>query len=190
MKKKVISIILAGLTAITLAACGPATSDEKTQSAQEKLLQAATDELGLPNIFNLTEKAQMKQIMELCDKSDLVCYVYTFSEYTGKYNYAGKCIGFGLPYGTEYTNPEKSEYYSNGGRATLPQADPNGLFKAQGVQATWICMIDPVNGARRLQFAEPNMTINNYPMPKDMLNSVPANYDSVLDEFYKNEGKK
>lgn len=90
----------------------------------------------------------MKQIMG-CPINQIQCLSYTPFLNTQENIIIKYKIGFGLPYGTEYTNPEKAEYHSSGGYAVTPQADPNGLFKAQGVQATWICMIDPVTGDRR-----------------------------------------
>jgi hypothetical protein len=186
MKKKVSVILTTILIASVLVGCGSASAsnkdtDKQQQNQQEEMLQQANDQLGMPNITNFQEKKMLKQIMELTDKSDLICYVYSFSEFTGKYNYIGKSVGFGIPYGTEYTNPEKmgtvdGGQYSALNPYTMPQADPNGLFKATDVQATWICMIDDATGEKYIMYSEPNMTISAHKLPKSVLNSIPDNY--------------
>lgn len=187
--KKIISKLLV-LTmivgAMAFVGCGSVSkSNSDTDTAQkvqqEEMVKQASDQLGMPNITNFQEKKLMKQIMELTDKSDLICYVYSFSDYSGKYNYIGKSIGFGLPYGTQYTNPDKVATVDGGEYGaenpyTLPQADPNGLFKPSDVQATWICMIDEATGERYIMYSEPNMTISASKLPKAVLNSIPDNY--------------
>lgn len=182
-KKIVIGIVMLAMLGVILGLVGcddgPPTVDQKQASQQENILNQANTQLGMPNISNFQEKKMMKQIMELCDKSNLVCYVYTFSQMTGKYNFLGESIGFGLPYGTEYTNPQRiAASESQVGYAILPQADPNGLFKPADVHATWICMIDPKTGEKYIVYSEPDMTISEHKLPKYMLNQggYPSNY--------------
>lgn len=185
IKKKISMLLILQLCLMLFVGCdapqNTPDTDTTQKNQQEEMLKQANDQNGLPNIVNFQEKKMLKQIMELTDKTDLVCYVYSFSEYTGKYNYIGKSIGFGIPYGTEYTNPEKVDtvdggQYSARNPFTLPQADPNGLFKATDVQATWICMIDDTTGEKYIMYSEPNMTISAHKLPKAVLNSVPDNY--------------
>lgn len=186
MKKNCLSLIallMVIFSCTVLTGCFEKSAEEKEADAQQSQIDKATGGTNndLPDITNLQERKLMKQIMELCDKSDLVCYIYNYSEYYGKYNYVGKCVGFGLPYGTEYTNPEKMVYRnSGGGMVTLPQADPNGLYKASNVDATWVCMIDDETGEKYVTFNEPKITIWARPMAKRMLIEVPDGYDAVL----------
>jgi hypothetical protein len=184
LNKKIVKVLTAVLivgAVTTFTGCDeiPQSADKKDQVQQEQMLKQTG--LGLPNIINFQEKKLMKNIMEQCDKTDLICYVYTYDSMNGKYSYDGKCIGFGLPYGTEYTNPQKiagGMETPSTGNITLPQADPNGLFKPTDVNATWIMMIDEVTGERYLRYAEPDMTITAHKMPKRRLNmdSVPSDY--------------
>lgn len=177
-KCKLTAIAMTIVAALLLTGCGAGSKevDREQKEKQEVLLQESNRQTGMPNITNFQEKKLQKQIMELCDKSDLICYVYTFSEYTGKYNYVGKCVGYGLPYGTQYTNPQKSVYAGNNNYLALPQADPNGLFKPSDVNATWICMLDE-SGDKYIVYNETNITISGKKLPKHIVGSYPDNYD-------------
>ena len=61
------------------------------------------------------------------------------NDMSGKWVYQGTCIGYGIPYGASITSPEQYAY--NG--ATLPLAEPNGLY-TNGVtsSATWVLTTD------------------------------------------------
>lgn len=82
---------------------------------------------------------QLKNLYELRDDPNLICYWYTKSNMTGKWVYEGGCIGYGIPYGASITSPER--YAASGG--SLPLAEPNGLYN-NGVttSATWILSVD------------------------------------------------
>jgi hypothetical protein len=88
-------------------------------------------------------------------------------------------MGYGLPYGTEYTNPEYIAYkYSQVGVATLPQPDPNGLYKAQNVNASWLMLIDPSTGKAKPLFCESNLTVTPIKLPRALCDpsTLPADY--------------
>jgi len=147
MKKKIAGLlIIAGLASVVLVGCSDvlATSDTKQKAQTQELMNQADAKLGMPNIKNFYEKAMMKTIIESCDDSNLITYAYIKNDMTGKFVYLGQAMGYGLPYGTEYTNPQYiANSYSQGGFAILPQPDPNGLFKPADVNATWLMLIDP-----------------------------------------------
>ena len=171
-KKSIIGLLLIGTMMVgSLVGCTDSV-DTKDRQAQEQLLQQANDQVGLPNITNFYEKKLAKKVLELRDDSKLITYAYT-TNMNGKYVYLGKCIGFGLPYSTQYTNPEKRD---NGG--TLPQADPNGLFSADGTSATWLVMVDENTGEQSIVYAEPNMIVTQTKLPKRLVEewSLPSNY--------------
>jgi len=73
--------------------------------ASQVLLSEAQRQVGMPNIVNFQQRKLMKLIYELCDKEDLVCYAYIKSDYQGKLFFIGKCIGFGIPFSAQFTNP-------------------------------------------------------------------------------------
>jgi hypothetical protein len=151
--------IISTLSLVIMAGCSAdQTSDEKQQSQQEKILKEATKQTGMPNITHFFERKMMKDILELRDNPSLITYVYTQNEMDGRYVYLGKAIGFGLPYATQYTNPEKAEYHTNG-NFPLPQADPNGLFSPSSADATWIMMINPKTNEPEVSYLEPKAFI-------------------------------
>jgi hypothetical protein len=173
-KKSIIGLLLIGTLSLgTLIGCEDS-SDTKARTQQEQILQQANDQVGLPNITNFFEKKLLKHVLELRDDSKLVCYAYTQNKATGKFIYMGKCIGFGIPYGTEYTNPQKN-VGSNG--AVISQADPNALFSTGGTQATWVDFIDD-NGKEQVAYAEPDMFIYQTKLPKRLVEeySLPSDY--------------
>lgn len=148
-------------------------STEREEHYQEGLMQKANDEVGMPNITEFTEKKMAKMIWELRDDADLVTYSY-ISNIDGKFVYLGQSVGYGLPYSTQYTNPEKYEY--NG--ATLPQADPNGLYSGDGLSSTWVMLVDETTGDVKPVYVEQELFVSPYKLPRRLCeeSSLPANY--------------
>ena len=142
-------------------------SDRQLNQKQEALMQEANAQVGMPGITNFTQRRQLKMIQELCDQSDLICYAYIVAEMTGKLVFIGKCIGFGIPYSTEYTNPMKIVQVpaSGGGyvNEVVPQADPNGLFMPASAEGTWIMLIGP-DGNPHPTYVEPRVIVSQIPL--------------------------
>lgn len=132
----------------------------------EQLMSEVQRQIGLPNIVNFQQKKIMKMILEECDKENIVCYAYLKADYTGKLVFIGKCIGYGIPFSAQYTNPER-EVYPGGyerGFGSLPQPDPNGLFMPTSSSATWLLMIDSENRPR-LVYLEPEIVVSPFMLP-------------------------
>lgn len=140
------------------------TSDKQISRSMEFSMREANSQLGMPSITNFQEKKLAKMIMEQRDREDLICYAYIVNHMTGKLVFIGKCLGYGLPYSTQYTNPMKTvDAYKNGGYCEqLPQADPNGLFMPEGLSATWLMMIDPESGEPRPVYLEPEIIVSPF----------------------------
>lgn len=175
MKRLISAIIFSVIFASVLSGCemGYSTSSTKQESAyQEQLMQQATDEVGNPNITEFYEKKLAKEIFEKRDDSDLICYVYNQS-YDGRYIYVGKSMGYGLPYSTQYTAPEKLKEGGNSSTGywavTVPQADPNGLYSADGLSATWLMMIDEETGENYIMYCEPTIVVTENPLPDRLI---------------------
>ena len=102
-------LLFASLIALSLVSCVDyqPTADEKDRQQQEKALQEAQRETGLPAVHNFQEKKLLKQIYELRDNEKIVNYAYLYNEMQGKLVFLGKCIGYGIPYSTQYSNPKK-----------------------------------------------------------------------------------
>ncbi len=149
-------------------------SDSKTQAAQEKIIEEGNAQTGLPAIKNFQEKKLMKQIYELRDNEKLICYAYLYNEFNGKLVFIGKCIGYGLPYATQFSNPEKiitlayfdkdrvgANHYAGTDPQTIPQAEPNGLFMPQSAEATWVMLLDSA-GIPHPVYVEPKVIISPF----------------------------
>lgn len=151
-------------------------SDSKQQQQQEVLLNEATSSIGLPAIKNFRERRILKDILELRDQNGLVTFTYIenmvpsiLSGRTalgGKLTYLGETIGYGLPYATQYTNPQKIEHIS-GARLVIPQADPNGLFSPESAEGTWVLMKDPSGDKVLPIYIEPRIVVSPFKLPMD-----------------------
>lgn len=183
MKTKNILIGLVLLSVILFSGCdNTSTIDSaKTESiAMEQNLQEMNNQVGMPFIQNFFEKRMAKQIFELRDQSDLITYAY-MTNLEGKFIYLGKCIGFGLPYSVQYTNPEKLEkggHSSSYWGTSLPQADPNGLYMPDGLSATWLMLINEETGEAEIIYTEPSIVVTQSKLPKRLVVewSLPENY--------------
>ena len=135
----------------------------------------ANAQIGMPAIKNFQERKLAKMIFELRDQEKLVTYAYIVNHMTGELVFIGKCIGFGLPYSVQYTNPQKvveADHQLGHDLAginwpiVVPQADPNGLFMPEGLSATWLMMIDPKTGDARPVYVEPEIVVSPFPLHK------------------------
>ena len=138
------------------------TADKKQTAATRKLMDEAEAQVGMPAIKNFQERKLAKMIFELRDQEDLICYAYIKSDYSGKLNFIGKCIGFGLPYSIQYTSPSYHLDEPDGGDLAMPQPDPNGLFMPEGLSATWLMMVDPETGDARPVYVESEITVSPF----------------------------
>lgn len=162
MKKTTAVLICAFMFIIfTGESCDSNSSDKQLSQKQEALMQEANAQTGMPAIKNFQERKLMKMILELRDQENLICYAYLFSEQTGKLTFLGKCIGYGLPYATQYTSPEKV-YSPGSGHLSIPQADPNGLFMPASAEGTWVMLIDVKTEKARPVYIEPRVIISPF----------------------------
>ena len=137
-------------------------ADEIDSKRQEQLQQQGSAQTGMPAINNFQEKKLLKSIYEMRDNEKLICYAYLFNEFQGKLIYIGKCLGYGIPYSTQYSNPEKhvpgsSESYSY----TITQAEPNGLFMPASSAGTWVMLLDET-GTPHPVYIEPNVIVSPF----------------------------
>lgn len=168
-QRRVIVGILSVVFLLGVLSCDEGTSrksaDEIQKEKTERAMQEAERQVGMPNITNFQERKLAKMIFELRDREDLVTHAYIKSEYTGKLHYLGKCIGYGLPYSVQYTNPERIAHknnYNGGSFGTLSQPDPNGLFMPQGLSATWLMLIDPETDEPRPVYVESDIVVSPF----------------------------
>lgn len=159
MKTLYISIALAAFA--LLSGCGrePNSSEIEAQKQEQLSLQAG-QAVGMPAITNFAEKRMMKDILELRDK-DIATIAYV-RDMNGKLHKLCDSIGYGLPYATQYTNPQSVQYRGNGAYTTLPQPDPNGLYSPAAAEGTWIMCVNHKTGKAAPLYEENRVTISQF----------------------------
>ena len=161
--KKLFTVAIVVMSFFFLAgvdSCGKSIDRQQTEQT-EQLMGEAQRQVGMPNIINFQQRKLMKMIYELADKEDLITYAYIKSDYQGKLFFIGKCIGFGIPFSAQYTNPMK---YLSGRGVVISQPDPNGLFMPTSSSATWLMMIDPKTNKPRPVYIEPEIMVSPFPL--------------------------
>lgn len=161
--KSVLVLMLVALMS-SVACDRPAGSDEVQRRQQEVLLEEGTAQAGMPSIKNFRERKILKDIIEMRDANALATFTYLYSDMTGKFVFLGESIGFGIPAATQYTNPEKTIYHN--GVATMPQADPNGLFSPSSAEGTWVLLKDPNSKDVKPVYIEPRIIVSPFRLEK------------------------
>jgi len=155
---------MVGLATLGLTACDASpNSDQVQKQAQEALAQQGNMTVGMPAITKFAEKRILKDILELRDKTPNT-YTYLAGDMNG--NIGEKIcdsIGYGISSATQFTNPQKIVERSQAGYATLPQADPNGLFSPASAEGTWVLCKVPGSDKVEPQYIEPRIIVLTYP---------------------------
>jgi hypothetical protein len=163
MKRFVFEVLAVVAFVSALSACSPEprrpTAQETEERKQEELSRQAINTVGLPAITNFAEKRMMKDILELRDKmTPTVTYLVGMNNQLTK---LCDSIGYGLPYATQYTNPQKESDHS---RSIIAQQDPNGLYSPASAEGTWILCIDPKAKSTRPVYVEPRVIVSPFPL--------------------------
>jgi hypothetical protein len=147
-------------------------TDREIAKVVEVAMSEAFAAVGQPSIKNWKELKDAKMIYELRDQEDFVCYAYIITM-TGDLKFLGKCIGYGLPYSVQFSNPDKVVDYNGYASVTgynmgpIAQPEPNGLFMPDGLSATWLMLIDPTTGKPRPVYIEPQIMVSPFPIHFD-----------------------
>ena len=156
MKKLLLVLPLIAL----LSACDERQNSRQIEAAkQEEMQLQAVQSVGMPAITNFAEKRMFKDILELRDKN-----VPTTTYLVGMNNQLTKVcdsVGYGLPYATQYTNPQM-RVGSQNGVVTLPQADPNGLYSPASAEGTWVLCVDHKDGKAKPIYIEPRIIVSPF----------------------------
>lgn len=159
-----LGLAVVALALVTLGCDNAPSSDVIQQQQQERILMEGTAQLNMPAIKNFREKKLYKDILEMRDRN-ITTYTYLFCTGTGKFTYLGETIGFGIPYATQYTNPQKIAHNGTNGVAVLAQADPNGLFSPSNAEGTWILLKDPNSDKVSAAYLESRITVSPFKLP-------------------------
>jgi hypothetical protein len=171
VKRIICWVVLAVLFSAIVGCDYQKTADDIQQTQQEKLLKEGSAQTGMPAIKNFRERKILKDILELRDQEGLTTYVYLFSEMSGKIIYLGEAIGYGIPYATQYTNPQKIDFRTydeskggeyRSGSMVIPQADPNGLYSPAAAEGTWILLKDPNGKGVKPVYVEPRIIVSPF----------------------------
>ncbi len=138
-------------------------ADAVMKEQTEKMVSEASRRVGLPDITNYTEKRFVKMLYELRDK-EVTTYSY-YLDMHGKRHFLCKSIGFGIPASVQYVNPQVFKRVDMGqytGEATLPQAEPNGLFMPDSLSATYVMCINPKTKKIAPVYFEPQLIVSPF----------------------------
>lgn len=164
----IMAIVVVGLFSGNANTNGCSSSVDPAERAQAEatslIMTEINNQIGLPNLDNYYQKRMMKLIYELCDQENLICYAYLQAEYSGKLVYVGRCMGYGIPFSAQYTNPEKPYRRDYHDTPMMPQADPNGLYMPTSSSATWLMMLDE-NDEPRVVYFEPTIVVSPFKLP-------------------------
>jgi hypothetical protein len=157
--KRILTLVA---VATLLTACDVKESSTQIERRkQEELTLQAVTQVGMPAINNFAEKRMMKDILELRDQN--VATTAYIVDMNGKLHKICTAVGYGLPYATQYTNPQRIAGDGHG-NVTLPQADPNGLYSPASADGTWVLCVDPKSGKPRPVFIEPRVVVSPFPL--------------------------
>lgn len=169
-------LIVALATLFLIVGCDAPTSDDTQRQQQEKILAEGTSQIGMPAIKNFRERKMAKDILELRDQEGLITYTYMENmnptpikgktALGGKLTYVGESVGYGLPYATQFTNPQKVDR-SSSSYAVIAQADPNGLFSPASAEGTWVLLKDPNGVTTKPVYIEPRIVVSPFKLPAD-----------------------
>lgn len=165
---KFITLLLGAFVALLLGACSNPDSADRLEGQQTRKVTAeAAKSVGFPAIKNFHEKRLLKEIYERRDQANLGTFAYV-QGMDGKLTCLGRAIGYGVPYSTQFSNPETDRYAVGDDHDSslrrdfpMPQAEPNGLFNAEGMTATWLQLVAP-NGDVQVVYVEPTIVVSPF----------------------------
>lgn len=173
LKGQIVILIIIITILISFGACTSWDGTTSVDKQQKELQEESQAEMfvaikGIPDVKNWTEAKTLKEIIEDRDDPKLICYWYLYNEHTGLLMFQGKCKGYGIPYSTQFTNPEKvvdceeelGEGLIDEPTDTLPQAEPNGLFTSGSSTATWVNAISEDGKTSAVEYVEPLIIVS------------------------------
>lgn len=175
-RKKIVSIIVLAIACMTCLSGCTSESARRDKQYSEEMKEQISNAIGYPDLANFFEYSQLKEIYELRDDPNLICYWYTKCEYTGKWVYEGQCIGYGIPYSASITSPDMVYYDSSG--TVVSQAEPNGIYtNGLTTSATWILTVDS-DGSITPDYVEQTIRVAQEKIPAEKCEdwSLPSDY--------------
>lgn len=140
MKK--ILLVLFVLMVFVLTSCGDYTSQSDIEQGQQSDgVEAITRNQPIPDLGGYSFERQIVIETYLARNNTIATYAYMFSM-DGKIIEICPSIGYPIPYSTQLSNPERTEYTSSG-MVTLPNSEPNSLYPPGDAAATLVQCVQP-----------------------------------------------
>jgi hypothetical protein len=133
-------------------------SDKSQREAQEAMSQQGNAQVGMPGIANFTEKKVMRRLYEMRDKN-VATFTYMV-DMQGRLHHVCDSMGYGLPYGVQFSNPEKTNSMGYQG-PNMPQSEPNGLFMPPSAEGTWVICAS-TKGEFTPMYIEPRVIVSPF----------------------------
>ena len=172
--KVIVALLCAVLMVSMLTGC---MNESNETRYTDELKDQISNMYGYPDVSNFFEYSQLKEIYEMRDNPNLVCYWYTKNDMSGKWVYQGTCIGYGIPYSASITAPESLQRLQYVGWERLPLAEPNGLYTdGLSTSATWVLTTDS-DGNITPTYVESEITVTQAKMDARLCEdwSIPDN---------------
>lgn len=146
--------------AIALAGCDIPESSDHVQARQQESISAQGNAIvGMPAITNFREKRLLKMVYELRDQ-EIATITYT-QDLNGNLHKLCDSVGYGIPYATQFTNPQRLVADGHG-VAAIAQADPNGLFSPASAEGTWVMCANPKTSKLSPVYAEIRVIVSPF----------------------------
>lgn len=160
---KVLGLALAAAFFLMADDCsGTPTSEQIQNQAQERANLQAVQSVGMPAITRFSEKRQLKTIFELRDEA--ISTVSYITDLQGHLHKLCDSVGYGIPYATQYTNPQQQTRPGSSYNVVIPQADPNGLYSPANADGTWVLCLDHKTKKTWPVYVEPRVIVSPFEM--------------------------
>lgn len=141
------------------------TTDSQVAEQTDQMMSEANKQVGMPNINNWNQKKIVRDLYELLDQEGLQTHTYIVNMH-GEKIYLGRSIGYGIPASVQFSNPEKiakdaGDFGQYADDIKMPQPEPNGLFMPEGLDATWVFLLDG-DGNPRPVYLEPQILVSPF----------------------------
>ncbi len=140
--------------------CDDNSADSALARKTESSMRQVNAEVGMPAIHNFTERRLAKTIYEMRDDAKLRTWTYLVA-LDNKLTLLCPSIGYGLPYATQFTNPERFARETGHYDAKISQPEPNGLFMPSAAEATWVLCVDK-DGDPKPVYVEPRIVVSPF----------------------------
>mgnify|MGYP001413449529 CR=1 FL=1 len=166
MTAKGFAVLTVVVVAVLAVGCGQDfgnRGDREQVKRQQALSDQANQQIGLPGITNFTERKLVRKLYELRDQN-VATFTYVV-DFQGQLWHLCDSLGYGLPYGVQFTNPERPAWASEtqeAGNITLPQAEPNGLFMPPSAEGSWVICIGKDAEDFQPVYSEPRVIVSPF----------------------------